>query len=457
MLLQKIARNHPEDTVSDIIWYICKQDQDFARKLISPFISCSYINEFTIIDVVRNYIISDGYIPDLTFLLGHKKSNKIIYIIIETKITATQNIYHRKNRIKKQYSIYRKYLNDKNKGIAKKYKIADKCVLLCPSYYDIEGEEDNVIALRFPSLLTILRESTTPIKNELIKYIEEEFEGTYSDLNNNLEILNHKIEFKNAQKHILSLRHSMLNEEEASKSGLWQATSECYCYFSVGLRTYYTPLKEKKSWKHRSWLSYEFYLEEDIYSPLKLSFPKKLVKKNIIHVAKYQNKNRFYCDLLTESKMNPDFIKIFDWIQCSQELKDNVSQFTEYYKQPSKQSYLVEFNKFLSALINYFDRFTDEIAATYSYTAFEHSLNNSEIILCLTIKKRSNGKHHISIIAEPTCFKVDNLLRMEAFKNSELVYKEGLIVARCKGFKVKYNFCDLKEKIDATFRKLYES
>ncbi len=39
--------------------------------------------------------------PDLTFLLGHKKTNKIIYILIETKITATQNIHERKNRTKK--------------------------------------------------------------------------------------------------------------------------------------------------------------------------------------------------------------------------------------------------------------------------------------------------------------------------------------------------------------------
>ena len=457
MLLQKIARNHPEDTVSDIIWYICKQDQNFTRKLISPFISSSHLNEFTIIDIVRNYIISDGYIPDLTFLLSHKETNKIIYIIIETKITATQNIHQRKNRTKKQYSIYKKYLNDKNKGIGKKYKITDKCVLLCPSYYDIEGEEDNVVELRFPSLLETLKDSTTPIKKELIKYIEEEFEGTYTDLNENLEILNHKIEFKNAQKHILALRHTMVNEEEISKSGLWQSTSECYCYFSIGLRTSYTPKKENKSWKHRSWLSYEFYLEEDIYSPLKLSFLKKLVKKDIIHVAKYQNKNKFYCDLLTESKINPNFIEIFDWLQCSQELKENIIQFTEYYKQPRKQSYLVKFNKFLSSLLNYFDRFTDEIAATYSYTAFEHSLNNSKIVLRLTIKTRSSGKHHISIIAEPTCFEVNDLLRLEVFEDSEQVSKEGLIVAKKNGFQVKYNLDSLKEKIDSTFRELYES
>ena len=96
MLLQKIARNHPEDTVSDIIWYICKNDPSFAKNLISPFISS--LNEFTIIDIVRNYIISDGYMPDLTFLLSHKETNKIIYIIIETKITATQNIHQKKNR-----------------------------------------------------------------------------------------------------------------------------------------------------------------------------------------------------------------------------------------------------------------------------------------------------------------------------------------------------------------------
>lgn len=457
MLLQKIARNHPEDTVSDIIWYICKKDPSFAENLISPFIS--YLNEFTIIDIVRNYIISDGYIPDLTFLLSHKETNKIIYIIIETKITASQNIHERKSRTKKQYSIYKKYLNEKNKkaNLGKKYTITDKCILLCPSYYNLEGEEDNVIELRFPSLLNLLKNSTTPIKKELIKYIEEEFEGTYTELNENLEILNHKIEFKNAQKHILALRHTMLNEEEISKSGLWQSTSECYCYFSVGLRTSYTPRKEKKSWKHRSWLSYEFYIEDDIYSPLKLSFLKKLVKKDIIHVAKYQNKNKFYCDLLTESKINPNFIEIFDWLQCSEELKEIIIQFTEYYKQSNKQSYLVKFNKFLSSILSYLDRFTNKISSSYPHTVFEHSLNNSEILLCLTIKTRSNGKHHISIIAEPTSFDVSKLLRMEVFEDSEQVSTSELISARKNGFQVKYDLNALKEKIDSTFREFYES
>ncbi len=58
---------------------------------------------------------------------------------------------------KKQYSIYKEYLNRKNKkaDLAQKYKITDKCILLCPSYYDLQEEEDNVIELRFPALLNL--------------------------------------------------------------------------------------------------------------------------------------------------------------------------------------------------------------------------------------------------------------------------------------------------------------
>ena len=159
MLLQKIARNHAEDTLSDVIWCICKQDAGFAEQLISKFILFS--DDFSVIDIVRNYIITDGYIPDLTFLLRHNKTNKIIYLIIETKITASQNIYSNKHRTKKQYAVYTNYLNKKNTiaGLAKKYKIPTKCILLSPSYYEKHTDEDNVIDFRFPALLEILKNS----------------------------------------------------------------------------------------------------------------------------------------------------------------------------------------------------------------------------------------------------------------------------------------------------------
>jgi hypothetical protein len=182
-----------------------------------------------------------------------------------------------------------------------------------------------------------------------------------------------------------------------------------------------------------------------------------LIKNNIIHLAKYNNKNQFYCDLLTESKINDNFIKLFNSIHCSDELKENIKNFTEYYKQPRKQSYLVEFNKFFSAILNFFDRFVDEICNEYEYTYFDHSLNGDKILLCAKIKNRANGKHYITIIAEPTSFTVNKILRMEFFKNSKLVGTTELIVENKTGFSVKYDFSKLKEEIKRNFNKLYQS
>jgi hypothetical protein len=91
MLLSKIARNHQEDTLSDVIWCICKQDEEFARDIISKFIKIS--SDFQLIDIVRNFTIQYRLMPDITFILRHKKYNKIIYLLIETKITASPNTY----------------------------------------------------------------------------------------------------------------------------------------------------------------------------------------------------------------------------------------------------------------------------------------------------------------------------------------------------------------------------
>jgi hypothetical protein len=459
MLLQNIVRNHPEDTVSDILWYICKKDYIFSRELLSRFIY--QLDDFSIIDVIRNYIIYDGVTPDLTILLQHKKTNELIYIIIETDITVKDNnnntIYKKTSN---QYGTYTNYLNNKNKStqLHKEYNLPDKCILLCPSYFDNKYEDGNVKQFKFSELLALLVDSdnsdTEEIRNELIKYIEK-FEGTYSHLNKNLGILEYKTELKSAQKHLLALRDTMLKEKEISKSGLWQTNSECYCYFGIGLKSNYTPKNEGKSLKYRSWLSYDFFSEEDIFSPLKLNFPNKLIRKNLIHVAKHQNKYKFYCDLLIESKLNNKFIDIFNLTNCSEKLKTNILNFTNYYNQENKHAYLIKFNEFLRSIVNFIDIFDDEISNEYNYTYFEHSLSKKEILLCLKIKTRVNGKHHISIIAEPTSFDINQILRMEIFKDAELIDTIELISETNKGYEVKYDLNALKQKIHATFNKLY--
>ncbi|MCF8055027.1 MAG: hypothetical protein K9K37_00115 [Desulfocapsa sp.] len=455
MLLHKMARNHLEDTVSDILWYICKKDSLFAKKLLSQFTDPT--SDFTVIDITRNYMIYDGFMPDLTFLLHHNKTNKINYIVMETRITTKQNIHIRKKRTTKQYGIFTNYLNRQNKltNIQQAYNIPDKCILLCPSYYDNQ-EEGHVKEFRFPKLLTLLKNSkesaTEEIRNELIKYIEEEFETTHTHLNNNLDILANKKELKCAQDHIISLREAMLTEQDVSKSGLWQKDCEWYCYFGIGLKVNYKSKNEENPW-----LSYDFSSEEDIFSPLKLSFPNNIIKKGVVHFPKYLNKDKFYCDLLIESKINTKFEDIFNLLACDDILKTNIINFTKHYNQPDKQRYLIKYNEFLNAILNYMDRFDDEVSKEYRYTHFEHSLDKKEILLRLNIEARVNGKYHISVVAEPTSSDINKILRMELFKHNELIDTRGLISETETGYEVPYELNSLKEKIRNTFKKLYKS
>ena len=457
MLLQKIARSHPEDSVSDIIWYICKKDTLFAKKFIAQFLPPE--SDFTVLDIARNHMVHDGFMPDLTFLLHHRKSNTINYIVMETRIAAKQNIHERKKRTTKQYGTFTNYLNRQGgeTSIPQAYSPPEKCILLCPSYYDNQ-EEEHVRVFRFPRLLALLKSSTNSetadIREELIKYIEEEFEATHIHLNKNLKILENRVEMQNAQKHTLALREAMLNEEGVSKSGLWLPDCEWYCYFGIGLRVKYKSKNEENPW-----LSYDFSSEEDIFSPLKLSFPNNFLKKGLIHFPKHLSEEKFYCDVLIESKINQQFEDIFNLLSCGDGLKTAILDFTNYYNysQPNKQPYLVKYNEFLNAILNYMDRFDDEVSKEYRYTHFEHSLNKKEILLRLNIEARVNGKYHISVVAEPTAFDTDKILRMELFKNNELIDTRGLIVQTDTGYEMPYELNSLKIKIRNTFKKLYKS
>lgn len=421
MLLRKLARNHAEDTLSDVVWCLCKQDSDFAKKLISEFILFS--DDFSVVDIVRNYVITNGCMPDLTFLLRHKKTNQIVYLIIETKITASQNIYSTKSRTKRQYAVYTNYLKKKNKKIKldEKYNFPEKCILLSPSYYEKHSVEDNVIDFRFPALLKLLKKSanleTKGVCKELIKYLEEEFEGTRSKLKENLGILNHKIELRSAQKHILSLRDAMLEENQASKSGLWQNNSFGY-HFSSGLKNKYSSKTNGRSWSSRSWLSYNFYYEDDIKSPLKLIFPNKLIKKNLIKTPQYHNKHQFTCDVLTESKINNKFINIFKSIHCSDKLIESISAFTNYYKDEKKQTYLVKYNELLNSIINFIEMLIPKIE--YYHIEFRHNLKKPELLLRLKIVDDKRTKFHLKLVAEPTCFNINDILRIEVFERKKL-------------------------------------
>lgn len=451
MLLSKIARNHAEDTISDVIWCICKQDIEFAEELISNYIN--FISDFTIIDIVRNLIITDGYMPDLTFLLRHKKTKGIVYIIIETKITASQNIYNVKYKPKKQFEVYTRYLIKQNSKVklAKKYNIPQKCILLSPSYYEKHSSNDNIIHFRFPQLVKLLygsnNKETDGIRNELITFIKEDYEGTYSRLQENLEILGHKNELKYAQNQILLIREAML-DEYVSKTGLWQNNSFAY-YFGVGLKNKYQTNKNDLSW-----LSYDIYSEDEVSSPIRLNFPKRFIKKKILNAPQYLNKYKFQCDILNECIIDENFINIFKHIHCSSNLKDKIFQFALYYSNEKKKSYLKKYNKFFHALISFVEKFDNEISEEY-HTFFRHSLNGNDLLLRLKIKKNIDGKFNINIIAEPTCFDAVNILRIEVFNRKKLLSTQPLLALTATGYKLKFNVKSLAILISETFENLY--
>jgi hypothetical protein len=449
MLIKKIARNHPEDTLSDIIWCLCKQDNNFAKTILSKFVS--FIEDFDIIDIVRNYVLKDGYMPDLTFLLRHKKKNKIIYIIIETKIEASQNIYSNKKRTKKQYDLYTKYQNNKNltAGLAQKYKIPSKCILLCPSWYEKYDENDPVIDFRFPILLKMLKNSenkeTSGIRNELIKYIKEEFEGINTDIGNSLEILKHKNELGKIQNQIRTIRDVMLNQKEIIKSGLWKKNSYGY-YFEIGMKNKYST--SKKNANIRSWLTYSFYYDDDISSPLKLYFPKKMISKGIIQVPQYQNKNQFSCDILTECQINKEFFKIFDHIHCDKNIPQTIMDFVEYYTIQSKHQYLVQYNQMLNAILVFNDKFYYKMEYDYHVT-YHHNFSSSALQFNFKLKKFKNSIRYLDLIIEPTNKNILDILRIEIFEKNEKLETISLFENFENGYTVKYDLDELKKIVDS--------
>jgi hypothetical protein len=334
-----------------------------------------------------------------------------------------------------------------------KYNIPGKCILLCPTDYNKEYEEESVILFTFKELLVLLKNSKNPdtegIRKELIKFIEEEYEGTFTNLNKHLAILNHSKELRTIQSHILLLRKAML-EEYKSKSGLWKKDSFAY-YFGVGLKN-----KRLSDKNNLSWLSYDFYYEDEVKSPLKIEFPKKFINKKIFGAPSYRNKNKYQTDLINEFTIDKSCISFFDHTKCGNNLPKAVNDFAEYYCQESKKQYLKKYNKLLHSGIKFIEKIDIEVSDKYQ-TIFYHNLKEERIIIRLKIKKRIDGIYSINLVFEPTSDIIENILRIETCEKDTPISKPlTIILNKNEVFRLKYNLTPLVNLMSQKIENLYK-
>ena len=241
----------------------------------------------------------------------------------------------------------------------------------------------------------------------------------------------------------------MITEQNKKRSGLWQKNSFSY-YFSIGLQNKYQ--KKKKDY---TWLSYDFYYEDHFTSPLRLYFPNRFLDRGIISFPKYNNKNEFYCDILTEIINNKKWLTIFQYIHCSNSLTDAIANFANYYTNGQKLHYLKQFNILLNSLIIFIGRFDNQIQYDY-YTEYIHSCSKDDIILKLKIIQDKRRNQYISLVAEPTCSDIPKILKFELFeKQNKLASTIPLFEKNKSGFRLKYNFDRLQILLSESFEKLY--
>ena len=163
-IIEKLARNHPEDSVSDVLCMIFNEDKSLAKKFLQDR---HKIKGFEILSVIRNYSLQTGKKPDITFIVRKKRGKSINFFHVETKITATEN---RRGK----YQQYKHYTNHMNKHNSHGWK-GKKCILLCPSY-ECGHDEEYADRYNFSALIKFIDGCNTHISKMLIHYIENNIE-----------------------------------------------------------------------------------------------------------------------------------------------------------------------------------------------------------------------------------------------------------------------------------------
>lgn len=418
MILRKLARNHPEDTISDVLWAIFKEeDNEFDIHFAKQFIN--NINDYTIIDTVRNYPIPGNYKPDITFILRKGIRGKLNFFHIETKLGSRENKYGQGK--KNQFLQYTAHM--------KKYNIRGlqrECILLCPSYnesYNLEYVE----RYDFTKLINLMENYFSRRKNVLsimlIEYLKEDVEGTNWKLIDNYRMIEqnpNKFKFYQSMlREIRSIFNDIHNYNYTSKHGIWTKNSIQY-YFGIGMN---------KKWakkKRKYYLEYIYYYNDECYSPLALTFPPELMKTFSVKAPQYVSNNKYCCKLLDDPSLN-----ILDGfaIKDNQKIrfKKRLESFIEKANDKSNRNYIEMGNRFLNASIAFVDNFSIKIKELYEIEYRNRLYGDKVKFITRTFIKEDNEKIYLDLVVEPTNPDQNQLLRWESncqFKGFKKISKE---------------------------------
>lgn len=399
-IIEKLARNHPEDSVSDVLCIIFNEDKDFARKFLKKIHKLKY---FEIISIIRNYSLSTGKKPDITFVVKKKGKNRLNYFHIETKITATEN---RRGKYK-QYKHYTDHMKN-NFQVWRK-----KCILLCPST-EYRHEEKYVLRYDFCDLIDFMNNHEFDANNQIISdmlvdYIKKKVEYSVQVIFKGAKQPLKQKRWEEYANFISELRQIMLDIKNStiktSTGGLWQRGSSCY-YWNVGFR------KKRSKKYNKGFLSYEFYTEDECRSPLYLYYAQDILGYRQIKCPQYDGGKIYYSKVFDDLK-SLSILEDYSLGSNESEIKKRLIIFAKKASRKKMLDIIYKGNKYFRSIIMYIDLIDNKLDPKKYSTEFSNECSGKDIIYRLQIKNINNSKY-FSIAFEPTNPDPEALLRWES-------------------------------------------
>ncbi len=399
-IIEKLARNHPEDSVSDVLCMIFNEDKSLAKKFLQDR---HKIKGFEILSVIRNYSLQTGKKPDITFIVRKKRGKSINFFHVETKITATEN---RRGK----YQQYKHYTNHMNKHNSHGWK-GKKCILLCPSY-ECGHDEEYADRYNFSALIKFIDGCNTHISKMLIHYIENNIE--YSE-NKIIKFAKDKLkpeEWEIYANLISKIREIMVDIREnrnprvkITTGGLWKKASSCFTW-SVGFR------RKGGKKNNNGFLSYDFYTEEECKSPLRIYYKQDILKNYTVNCPHYNVEKEYYSNVFDD----PNSLRILNAYSLGTDNPNIGKRLLGFVNKASRKKTLdivYKGNVYFRSIIMYIDLIDDKLDSKKWKTTFSNECSQRDIIYRLQIEKRKCGKH-LSIVFEPTNLNQEYVLRWES-------------------------------------------
>jgi len=412
-ILKKLARNHPEDTISDVLVHLFSEHRPLALFFLKKTNYIKDDEDYRILSVARNFTISGKYKPDITFLVRKGEKGNVNHIFCETKITANENRYI--NKYKRQYAIY---TTEMKKNITTLQK---KCILLCPSWYDYE-EIDNVSVFTFLQLLELLESyfehTNDEIARLLVDYIRESFEGYSSDLAKHRKLIDGSDEsiaiLLLYRSKLIDVRKTMLALCDKAKKphygGLWKRNNKRLDFhFQIGL-----DLKGKND--DKLWIAYSFYDREEWCSPIKAYYPTKMIERHKLQYPNFVKAKEYYSNLIDDRSALSIFDDVAYMSTPQKKAAENRYAFNRLLDEMSHENVrtvVASGNSFLSACCQYMERLENMMASTH-YVRYEHILDDDQFILLQYYYKRTNSQKWMSFIVDITAKDINQILRIES-------------------------------------------